>query len=90
MVTCFLKFLSRNLLIILYLLDFISLITKNEYTLRDSFDFVSIIDKQDHNCFMCIFGFLCTNVLLEETIEIVIKNVFDRKIKINGLSKSDF
>ena len=31
-----------------------------------------------------------TNVLLEETIEIVLKNVFGRKRKINGLSISDF
>ena len=38
-----------------YLLDFISPITKNEYTLKDSFEFVSMIDKQDHNSFMCSF-----------------------------------
>ena len=51
-----------------------------------------MIDKQDHNSFMCSFGIdsLFTNVPLEETIEIVIKNVFGRKRKINGLSKSDF
>ena len=30
-------------------------ITKNEYTLKDSFEFVSMIDKQDHNSFMCSF-----------------------------------
>ena len=30
------------------------------------------------------------NVPVDETIEIVIKNVFSRKRKINGLSKSDF
>ena len=35
-----------------YLLDFISVITKNEYTLTDSFEFESLIDKQDHNSFM--------------------------------------
>ena len=75
-----------------FLLDFTSPITKNEYTLKDSFEFVSMIDKQDHNSFMCSFDIdsLFTNVLLEETIEIVIKNVFGRKRKINGLSKSDF
>ena len=75
-----------------YLLDFISPITKNEYTLKDSFEFVSMIDKQDHNSFRCSFDIdsLFTNVPLEETKEIVIKNVFGRKRKINGLSKSDF
>ena len=51
-----------------------------------------MIDKQDHNSSMCSFGIdsLFTNVPLEETIEIVIKNVFGRKRKINGLSESDF
>ena len=51
-----------------------------------------MIDKQDHNSFMCSFDIdsLLTNVRLDETIEIVIKNVFGRKRKINGLSKSDF
>ena len=50
-----------------------------------------MIAKQDDNSFKCSFdkGFLFKNVPLEETIEIVIKNVFGRK-KINGLRKSDF
>ena len=58
-----------------YLLDFISLITKNEYKLRHLFEFVSMIDKQDHNSFMCNFDIdpLFTNFPLEETIEIVTK-----------------
>ena len=75
-----------------YLLDFILHITKNKYTLKDSFEFVSMIDKQDDNSFMCSFDIdsLFTNVPLEETIELLIKNVFGRKRKINGLSKSDF
>ena len=61
-------------------------ITKNEYTLKDSFEFASMIDKQDHNSFMCSFDIdsLFTNVPLEETIEIVIKNVFGRKRKLMG------
>ena len=51
-----------------------------------------MIDKQDHNSYKCSFDIdpLFTNVPLEETIEILIKNVFGRKRKINGLSKSDF
>ena len=74
-----------------YLLDFISSITKNEYMLKDSFEFVSMSNKQDHNFFMCSFEIdsLFMNVSLEETKEIVIKNVFGRKRKINGLGKSD-
>ena len=75
-----------------YSLDFISPITKNECTFRDSFEFVSMIAKQDHNSFMCSFDIdsSFTNVPLEETIEIVIKNIFGRKRKINEFSKSDF
>ena len=51
-----------------------------------------MIDKQDYNSFMCGFDIdsSLTNVPLEETIQIVIKNVFGRKRKIDGLSKSDF
>ena len=51
-----------------------------------------MIDKQDHNSFTCSFDInpLFTNVPLQETIEMVIKNIFGRKRKINGLSKSDF
>ena len=67
------------------LLDFKSPNTKIEYTLKDSFVFLS-------NSFMCSFDIdsLFSNILLEETIEIVIKSVFGRKRKINELSKSDF
>lgn len=51
-----------------------------------------MVDKQDHNSFMCRLDIdsLFINVSLEETTEIVIKNVFGRKRKPNGLSKSDF
>ena len=65
-----------------YLLDFISPITKNEYTLKDSFEFVSMTDKRDYDSFMCSFDIdsLFTNVPLEETIEIVIKNKQRRNV----------
>ena len=60
--------------------------------LKDSSEFVFMIDKQDHNSFMCSFDIdpLFTNFPLEETIEIVIKNVFGRKRNINELSNGDF
>ena len=46
-------------------------------------------NKQDHNSFMCSFdiGSLLTNVPLEGTIEIVIKNEFGRKEKLMGSVK---
>ena len=51
-----------------------------------------MIDKQDYNSFTCSFDIdsLFTNVPLEETTEIVIKKVFGRKRKTNGLSKIEF
>ena len=51
-----------------------------------------MINKPDHNSFMCSFAIetLFTNVPLEEIIKMVIKNVFGRKKKINGLNKSDY
>ena len=41
---------------------------------------------------MCSFDidFFLINVPLEETLEIVIKNVFDRKRENNGLSKQTY
>ena len=39
------QILSPTYKIAKYLLDFISPITKNEYTLKDSFELVSMIDK---------------------------------------------
>ena len=56
--------------------------------LEDSFDIVFMNDKQDHNSFMYIFDFFFTNILLEKRIYRVIKNVFGRKRKRNGLDKS--
>ena len=51
-----------------------------------------MIDKQDYNSFMCSFDIdsLFTNVPLEETIEILIKNAFSKKSETNESSKSDF
>ena len=54
-------------------------ITKTEYTLKDLFQFVSMIDKQDHSSFISSFD-----------IDNLLTNVFGRKRKINGLTKSDF
>ena len=75
-----------------HLLDFVSTITKNEYTLKDSFEFVSMIDKQDHHYFMCSFDIdsLFANVPLEEIVDIVVKNVFGGERNISWLIKSDF
>ena len=51
-----------------------------------------MIDRQDPNSFMCSFetDSLFTNVPWEETIDIVIKDVFGKKRENNGLNKNDF
>ena len=74
------------------MLDFISPITKNEYTLKCFFKVKSMIHKHDHNSFMCSFDIdsLFTNVPLEEAIGIVMKSLFGRKRKLNDLNKNDF
>ena len=60
-----------------FLLDCISPISKNEYTLKDYIAFVSIINKKHLNSFMSglVIDILFTNNPLEETIDIVIQNM---------------
>ena len=60
-----------------YLLGLIPTITKNKYTFKDSFEFVSMIDKHVHECFV------------GRDNRDSNKNVFCRKRKISGLSKSN-
>jgi len=75
-----------------YLLSFIQPYTTNEYTVRDTFHFVSMLDGKDHRLIMASLDVesLFTNIPLDETIDIVTKKVFDKKLKVNGLSKTDF
>ena len=63
-----------------FLLDCISPISKNEYTLKDYIAFVSIINKKHLNSFMSglVIDILFTNNPLEETIDIVIQNMSEK------------
>ena len=66
--------------------------TTNEYTIKDTFHFVSILDGKDHRLVMASLDVesLFTNIPLDETIEIVTKKVFQKKRKVNGISRRDF
>ena len=75
-----------------FLLSFIQPFTTNEYTVRDTFHFVSMLDGKDHRLIMASLDVesLFTNIPLDETIDIVTKQVFAEKTRVNGLSKTDF
>ena len=66
--------------------------TTNEYTVKDTFDFVSMLDGKDHRLVMGSLDVesLFTNIPLQETIDIVTNKVFEKKRKVNGISKRDF
>ncbi len=75
-----------------FLLEFVKPFTSNEYTVKDTFHFVSILDGKDHRLVMASLDVesLFTNIPLDETIDIVTEKVFEKKRKVNGISKRDF
>ena len=75
-----------------FLLEFVQPCTTNEYTIKDTFHFVSILDGKDHRLVMASLDVesLFTNIPLDETIDIVTKKVFQKKRKVNGISRRDF
>ena len=66
--------------------------TINKYTVKDSFSFSSEIRDQDHTLHMASFDVqsLFTNIPLDETIDICVEKVFNKKRKIKGLLKRHF
>ena len=63
--------------------------TINKYTVRDSFSFCNEIRKQDLSFYTTSFDIqsLFTNIPLDETINICVNRVFQRKKKIKGMLK---
>ena len=53
----------------------------NEYTVQDSFSFSKEVIDQDPNLFMTSFDIelLFTNILLDETIDICVDMVFEKR-----------
>ena len=75
-----------------FLLGFVQPFTTNEFTVKDSFHFVSILEGKDHRLIMASLDVesLFTNIPLAETITIVTEKVFEKKRKVNGISRGDF
>ena len=61
-----------------YLLPFLTPLTRNEYTITDSFHFAEEICKQDPNLYMASLDVdsLFTNIPLDETIDICIDSLY--------------
>ena len=61
-----------------YLLPFLTPLTRNEYTITDSFHFAEEICKQDPNLYMASpdVDSLVTNIPLNETIDIYIDSLY--------------
>ena len=75
-----------------FLVPILEPITTNEYVCRDSFSFAAEVRNQDPDLFMASFDVdsLFTNIPLDETIDICVKNLFGKKRKVKGLNKSEF
>ena len=75
-----------------FLVPMLSPITKNEYTVSDSFLFANEIQEQDAQLYMASLDVdsLFTNIPLSETIEICVNNLFSDCESLEGLSKEDF
>ena len=73
-----------------FLLSFVQ--PSNEYTVKDTFHFVSLLDGKDHRLVMGSLDVesLFTNIPLDETINLVTEKVYEKKRKVNGISKQDF
>ena len=80
------------LIFVKYLVPILELLTKNKYTVRDSFNFVIDIAEQYSGNFMGSLDIdsLFTNIPLEETIQICTNNIFKNSDIVHGLKKSEF
>ena len=67
-------------------------LTRNEYTVKNSFAFAEEIVEQDSEFFMGSLDVdsLFTNIPLEETIDICTNTLFENTEKVEGLSKIEF
>ena len=63
--------------------------TSNNYTVKDSFDFAKDSTQQSSKLFMASLDVdsLFTNVLLDETIEICVNELFKSSQTVSGLNK---
>ena len=74
-----------------FLLPILDPLTKNEYTVKDSFHFVEEICEQDPSLSMGSLDVdsLFTNISLDETIAICINQLFENTDTVEGFTKSE-
>ena len=75
-----------------FLLKFLTPSTANEYTVIDSFHFAEEICQQDSNLHMASLDVdsLFTNILLDETIDICVDNLYNDNENTPSIPKHDF
>ena len=73
-----------------FLVPILDPLTKNEYTVKDSFHFAADICEQDPSLFMGSLDAdsLFTNIPLDETIDICINQLFENTDTVEGFTKS--
>ena len=89
------QFCLQLVLVITTLQNFVPILkqfTINEYTVKDSFSFSKEIVDQDPNLFMASFDIqpLFTNIPLDESIDICVDMVFEKRKKVKGMLKCHF
>ena len=74
-----------------FLVPILNPLTKNEYTVKDSFQFAEEICEQDPTLTMgCLdVDLLFTNILLDETIDICINQLFENTDTVEDFKKSE-
>ena len=67
-------------------------LTSNDYTIKDSYCFAKEVLDFDASCFMASFNIksLFTNILLTETLNLCVQNLYKNQTHINNLTKSSF
>ena len=74
-----------------FLVSIVNPLTKNEYTVKDSFQFAEEICGQDPTLSMGSLDVdsLFTNILLDETIDIRVNQLFENTDTVEGFKKSE-
>ena len=77
--------------LVTFLVPILDTLTKNEYTVKDSFHFAEEICEQDPSLSMGSLDVdsLFTSIPLDETIDIYISQVFENTDTVEGFTKSD-
>ena len=74
-----------------FLVPILNSLTKNEYTVKDSFQFAEEISEQDPTLSMGSLDVdsFFTNILLDETIDICVNQLFENTDTVEGFTKSE-